>query len=120
MGLYPGGTNYNGILDEVQLWNISQPQSWIQSNLDRGLIGSESGLLSYYRFDEGSGTLTQDAAPASQNNEGVLVNGPTWVPGLILLPGVVTQPASLGLNGAPPPITETSPPSNPPATVRPM
>ena len=95
IGLYPGGTNFSGTMDEVQLWGIAQPQSWIQTNLNRGLIGSESSLIAYYRFDEGTGTLTQDAAPASQNNEGVLMNGPTWVPGLILQPAVVTQPASL-------------------------
>jgi hypothetical protein len=37
---------------------------------------SESGLVGYWNFDEGTGTIAHDSS--GNNNHGTLMNGPTW------------------------------------------
>jgi sugar lactone lactonase YvrE len=48
------------------------------------LQGTESGLLAYYRLDEGSGTNTLDATGNGYN--GTLNGSPTWIPSGAILP----------------------------------
>jgi hypothetical protein len=40
-----------------------------------------SGLVGYWNFDEGAGTIAHDSS--GNNNDGMLLNGPTWVVGKI-------------------------------------
>jgi len=40
---------------------------------------NDTGLVGYWKFDEGSGTIAKDSS--GYNNDGTLVNGPTWVDG---------------------------------------
>jgi len=40
-----------------------------------------SGLVGYWNFDEGTGTIAHDSS--GNNNDGMLMNGPTWVDGKI-------------------------------------
>jgi hypothetical protein len=42
---------------------------------------SETGLVGYWNFDEGAGTIAHDSS--GNNNDGMLMNGPTWVDGKI-------------------------------------
>ena len=37
--------------------------------------------ISYWSFDEGSGSTAADTAAAGNNNDGTLINDPQWVPG---------------------------------------
>jgi hypothetical protein len=71
--------NFDGQLDEVRIWNTALSQSQIQSNMTRSLAGSESGLLTYFRCDAGSGSVLTDSAPASPNPSGTLANGAAFV-----------------------------------------
>ena len=41
--------------------------------------GAENGLVAYWNFDEGSGTVAHDSS--GNGNDGILCNGPTWVNG---------------------------------------
>ncbi len=41
-----------------------------------GIGDVTNGLMGYWRFDEGTGTITADSS--GNNNNGTLVNGPTW------------------------------------------
>ena len=43
----------NGQIDEVRIWNVSRSAVDIQSDLHRPLAGSETGLVAYYRFNQG-------------------------------------------------------------------
>ncbi|MFZ4621461.1 MAG: LamG-like jellyroll fold domain-containing protein, partial [Bacteroidota bacterium] len=63
---------FNGNIDEVRLWNTARTQSEIQQSYS-SLSGNESGLVSYFRFDESSGTTAFDATGNGRN--GTLVNG---------------------------------------------
>jgi hypothetical protein len=55
-----GGRAWNGQLDEVRLWNRALSQQEIQNNINCQLTGSESGLVAYYRFNQG--TINADNA----------------------------------------------------------
>ena len=37
--------------------------------------------ISYWSFDEGSGSTAADTAAVGNNNDGTLINDPQWVPG---------------------------------------
>jgi len=42
-------------------------------------ITTDEGLISYWNFDEGSGSTAVDTAPAGYLNTGTLINDPQWV-----------------------------------------
>ena len=61
---YPGSGFFKGSIDEVTIWDVAQPQSWIAASLDRGLIGNEANLIAVYRLNEGSGGTAFNNAPS--------------------------------------------------------
>ena len=40
-----------GKVDEVRIWNDTRTQGEIQGNMDKTLVGNESGLVAYYPMD---------------------------------------------------------------------
>jgi len=48
---------------------------------DKNLLNKAQGLVGYWPFDEGTGTIAYDYS--GNNNNGTLVNGPQWVAGKI-------------------------------------
>ena len=40
---------------------------------------TNTGLISYWSFDEGSGSTASDTSPAGNGNTGTLVNSPQWL-----------------------------------------
>jgi prepilin-type N-terminal cleavage/methylation domain-containing protein len=48
---------------------------------NKRLIDQAQGLVGYWPFDEGSGTIAKDYS--GNGNDGTLVNGPTWVDGKV-------------------------------------
>lgn len=78
------GNYFDGIIDEVRIWNTARTQAQIRDNMCRKLTGSESGLVAYWRMDDGSGQTVDDLT--SNNIDGTLgstVNSddadPVWV-----------------------------------------
>ncbi len=63
---------YDGLIDEVRIWNTARTGAEIQANMFEELSGSESGLVAYYRFDESAGTTLDDDSP--NTNTGTLNN----------------------------------------------
>ncbi len=86
---YVTTTNTNGIIDEARVWDIARTQAEIQSTMNRTIPGSTSGLVGYWRFDEGSGTNTD--CETSYDNDGTLmsVSNPS-------LPVWITSTAAIG------------------------
>jgi Concanavalin A-like lectin/glucanases superfamily len=81
-GTYPGGT-FNGLIDEVRIWNVVRSGSQIARSITRRLQGSETGLVGYWRLDEGSGQVAADATGHGLNGRlgetaGADVWDPTW------------------------------------------
>ena len=65
----------NGGLDNIQIWNQVLTESEIQQYMSCPPNGTESGLIGYWNFDEGSGTTTNDLT--SNGNNGT-INGAVY------------------------------------------
>jgi len=61
------GEYYNGQLDEVRIWNKALTQTEIQQNMCKKLIGTETGLVGYWRFDDCGGLTATDASGNGNN-----------------------------------------------------
>ena len=81
IGYYNGTSTprFNGIIDEIRMWNIAKSQSDIQRNMNNTIREIlPSNLIGYWRLDEGTGTTTVDLT--LNNNTGTLTSC-TWVNG---------------------------------------
>ena len=73
---------FNGQIDEVRIWNVARTQSQIQMYQHMPLVGSETGLVAYYRFDQGvaggdnNNPVVIDNLPdrSTNQNDGTLMN----------------------------------------------
>ena len=66
---------FDGLIDEVSIWDTALSQSQILSYMSASPTGSESGLVGYWNFNEGTGTTLTDQT--SNGNNGTIV-GATW------------------------------------------
>lgn len=73
----PWGEFFQGLIDEVRLWDVVRTESQIHGNMNRRLSGNEEGLIGYWRFDEASGDTARDYSKGG--NHGILINEPGWV-----------------------------------------
>ncbi len=73
---------FEGIIDEVRMWNYFMEQNEVQENMNKYLHGWESGLLHYWQFNEANGDIVFDAA---SNNDGTIF-GASWFQGIELDP----------------------------------
>jgi hypothetical protein len=76
---YNAGRYYNGTLDEVRYWNVERTQAQLISKASDTLVGNESGLQAYYRFNDnsinGAGqTITNYATATGATLNGTTVN----------------------------------------------
>ncbi|MCF8370885.1 MAG: T9SS type A sorting domain-containing protein [Bacteroidales bacterium] len=86
------GCNWKGMIDEVRLWDYARTLSEIQSTQSTTLSGTESGLLAYYNFEDGSGSILSDIT--SNGHDGTLINmepASDWV--------ASTAPLTAGIGG---------------------
>ncbi|MBC2580009.1 LamG domain-containing protein [Clostridium sp. DJ247] len=67
----------NGYVDEVRIWNIARTQSEIQANYNKRIFGNPTGLIGYWKLDEGTGTTTVN----SINSNNATINNCTWITG---------------------------------------
>jgi hypothetical protein len=76
---------FNGIIDEVQIWDRALDRRDILLNMNRPLLGSEEGLVSYYTFDELDefGSLPDDTG---KGHTGVLHGDAQLVSVQVLMP----------------------------------
>ena len=69
--------NWKGQLDEVRIWNVVRSQAEIVENMNKQLTGTETGLIAYYKMEEGTGTSLTDNS--GHSNTGTMTAGVTWV-----------------------------------------
>jgi hypothetical protein len=67
---------FDGIIDEVRIWNVARTASDITLTMSMEIPSSSLGLFAYWRFDEGSGSSAGDD---KTGYPGTLVSNPTWV-----------------------------------------
>ena len=63
---------FDGLIDEVRIWNAARTTCEIRSHMHRPLNGNEPGLVGYWRFDEAEGQYALDSSPYA--NHGILGN----------------------------------------------
>lgn len=76
--------HFKGAIDEARIYNraLSLAEVRAQYNGGRGQYGtSELGLVAGWHLDEGTGNTARDYS--GNGNTATLVNGPTWVAGLV-------------------------------------
>ncbi|MFY0688372.1 MAG: BspA family leucine-rich repeat surface protein, partial [Cyclobacteriaceae bacterium] len=82
---------FDGEIDEIRLWSIERPADSIRKYITTPLFGNETGLVSYYSFDQGTPAANNAGLDSLEdfsisNNDGQLLgafdlSGPTsnWV-----------------------------------------
>ena len=89
----PSGELFQGQIDEVRVWNTTRLESEILSNKDSEIDPATSGLLAYYRMNEGSGTSLTDLGPNAYNGTFAAgANAPVWNTSGPALSGAVPVP----------------------------
>ncbi len=75
-GGFQAGQAFLGEMDEIRIWDDVRTQTEIRHNMYSELTGSESGLVGYWKFNEGTGSIAYDST--SNNNDGT-ITGADWV-----------------------------------------
>ena len=73
IGRRNSGQNFSGAIDEVRLWNVARSATEIRESMHLASTGCETGLISYYQFNDGTGSSTLSDKTSSANN-GTLTN----------------------------------------------
>lgn len=68
---------FRGLIDEVRLWRRPRQYGELAEQMRHRLIGHETGLMLYWRFDEGSGQAAYDQTEFA--NHGQIDPALTWV-----------------------------------------
>jgi hypothetical protein len=110
-----GNNFYNGLIDEIRIWDVARSQTQIRSNQFQSLTGSEAGLVAYWRCDDGSGTTLTDST--GHGDDGTLVDNPTWVLSTVPLGGTSNAPSvhtgpAINIGGTNATLTATVNPGN--------
>ena len=72
-----GNRYFNGSMDEVRIWNYALSQAEINASMNAELAGTEQGLVSYYKFNQGTAggaNAGLTSLTASKGNNGTLNN----------------------------------------------
>ena len=77
------GWFYDGLIDDVRVWNVARTDAEIAAHMNR-LKGKKTGLVGWWRFNEGQGDVAQDRRKTKNdgrlgNADGADANDPTWV-----------------------------------------
>jgi len=78
LGAAGNGTThfFDGLMDDLSIWDIVLSANDVLNNMNCPPTGSETGLVGYWNFEEGTGTTSGDLS--SNANDGTLIGGVTW------------------------------------------
>lgn len=74
VGASPG--YFDGLIDEVRFWNTARTGPQILANYQTELVGNETGLIGYWKLNDGTGTTALDET--ANNFDITLTNTPVW------------------------------------------
>ncbi|MES1206216.1 MAG: LamG domain-containing protein [Pseudomonadota bacterium] len=52
---------FNGFIDEFRVWNVARSATEVMNTYNKALVGNETGLVGYWKFNEMSGTSVADS-----------------------------------------------------------
>jgi hypothetical protein len=63
-------SRFEGVIDEVRIWNVARSAAQIGTTLNANLSGTEPGLAALWKFQEAGGNAVLDAT--ANNNDGTI------------------------------------------------
>ncbi len=95
MGCNPPIFNcFNGYFDELRVWKVARTATEIMDNYKKALVGNETGLVGYWKFDEAPGATTAADSVTSA--------GHTAHPGTLMAANMNQLPTFITPAAAPP------------------
>ena len=93
------GWHFQGKLDEVRFWNDARTLAEVRENLHLTLDGTEAGLVSYYQFNNGTGSTCTDAVSGF---DGTLYNmdANDWVESTLIVGGGASHSQIVNTTGS--------------------
>lgn len=76
IGCRLGSEFLSGLVDEVRFWNTARSGANILANKDTELVGNETGLVGYWKCNQGAGTKLKDYS--ATGFAATTVNSPTF------------------------------------------
>jgi hypothetical protein len=74
------GRYLTGTMDEVRIWSVVRTPAEITATMKKTLAGSETGLVGYWKFDEGTGGTSGDSTTSKAGGDATLNGTPQWIP----------------------------------------
>jgi len=71
----PSDRYFNGSIDEVRIWSIQRSQTDLQSNMYTEVTTPQTGLIAYYKLDQGTAGANNSLFPTAYDYSGNNVNG---------------------------------------------
>ncbi len=78
------GRVFNGVLDEIRIWNTARTASQIADNKTTNFTGTEDGLVAYFPMNDESGNTVTNLVDAACNGLTVNMDDSNWVDGYTL------------------------------------
>ncbi|UCE17294.1 MAG: VCBS repeat-containing protein [Gemmatimonadota bacterium] len=78
-----GSYTFDGVIDEVRLWNSIRTEEDIVATMETYVVGNEPGLVGYWHMNEGAGEILTDYS--GHHNDGTMVDA-LWIQGVHLNP----------------------------------
>ncbi len=72
---------FDGVIDEVRMWNTARTAAEIADNKTTSFTGTEPGLVAYFSMNEGSGTTVTNLVDAGCSGSLVNTDDSNWVEG---------------------------------------
>lgn len=66
-------------MDELRIWSVARTASEIRSNMLKTVAANATGLVAYYRCNEGSGTALVNACTNGGAGNGTVISGTAWI-----------------------------------------
>lgn len=78
VGAFNDGNRFDGDMDEIRMWDRALCQPELSMHMNTELLGTENGLMLYYKFNEGTpfsdnSTITTVTDASGHSNNGTLV-----------------------------------------------
>jgi Concanavalin A-like lectin/glucanases superfamily/Secretion system C-terminal sorting domain/Low-density lipoprotein receptor repeat class B len=70
------GRYFNGDMDEIRIWNIARTENQVRNDMFTTIGAVQPGLLGYWQFNEGSGSVVADTV---SGNNGTISGTDNWV-----------------------------------------
>ncbi|MCI0515967.1 T9SS type A sorting domain-containing protein, partial [candidate division KSB1 bacterium] len=78
IGNSKGGFAFDGVIDEVRVWNVARTAEQIQVNMNCYLTPNAPGLIGYWKMEAGNGQILNDD---SNNGHAGKIEKAVWVAG---------------------------------------